>query len=108
MSVDENVFRSLVDMGIDSVLARAAAARFTHSEAAVNWCFGDGATVRRFDNVSIHLAHLQWSPEQDRVVPVPTVARPVPPTPDFAKAGTTGRCLGHECSELTPQWSTTK
>jgi uncharacterized UBP type Zn finger protein len=45
MSVDENVFRSLVDMGIDSVLARAAAARFTHSEAAVNWCFGDGANV---------------------------------------------------------------
>lgn len=96
MSVDENVFRSLVDMGIDSVLARAAAARFTHSEAAVNWCFGDGANVSRLYHAIIHHAHLQWSPEQDRPVPVPTVVRPVPPTPDYAKAGTTGRRpLGH-------------
>jgi len=47
----------------------------------------------------MHLAHLQWSPEQDRVVSAPTVARPVPPTPDYAKAGTTGRRpLGHGCA----------
>jgi len=45
MSVDDNVFRSLVDMGIGPTLARAAAVRFTHPDAAVNWCFGDGANV---------------------------------------------------------------
>jgi hypothetical protein len=45
MTVDDNVFGTLTDMGINPTLARAAAARFQHSEAAVEWCFGVGADV---------------------------------------------------------------
>lgn len=97
MSVDENVFRSLMDMGIEPVLARAAAVRFTHSEAAVNWCFGDGANVSQRPLIESSHTDLQWSPAQDEAVATPRVARPVPPTPDYAKAGTTGRRpLGHK------------
>ena len=45
MSVDEATFSQLVDMGIDPPLARAAAIRFSTAEAAINWCFGEGANV---------------------------------------------------------------
>ena len=45
MPVDEGVLRNLQEMGIDEPLARAAAERFSNVDAAVNWCFGDGANV---------------------------------------------------------------
>ena len=47
MSVNQDVFNALLDMGIDAPLARAASARFGAADAAVNWCFSDaGASVR--------------------------------------------------------------
>jgi hypothetical protein len=58
MSTDENVFRALTDMGIDSVLARAAAQRFTHVEPAINWCFGDGANVSHFHSLTRIVAYI--------------------------------------------------
>jgi hypothetical protein len=52
------VFRALTDMGIDSVLARAAAQRFTHVEPAINWCFGDGANVSHFHSLTRIVAYI--------------------------------------------------
>jgi hypothetical protein len=52
MSADDAVFTSLLDMGIDPPLARAAAVRFTHADAAVNWCFGAGMNVSAADPFS--------------------------------------------------------
>ena len=48
MSVDQGTLQLLVDMGIEPGLARAAAQRFTNGDAAVNWCFGEGANVGHF------------------------------------------------------------
>ena len=45
MSVHDDTFKQLRDMGIDAPLARAAALRFTTTDAAVNWCFGEGMNV---------------------------------------------------------------
>lgn len=42
MPVDEHIFQSLLDMGIDAPLARAASERFSTPDAAVDWCFGPG------------------------------------------------------------------
>ena len=50
MSVHEVTYISLVDMGIEPNLARAAATRFHSVEPAVNWCFGDGMSVRSFSS----------------------------------------------------------
>lgn len=45
MSLHESTFQQLKDMGIDAPLARAAALRFSTTDAAVNWCFGEGQSV---------------------------------------------------------------
>lgn len=57
--MDDGTFRSLVEMGIDSTLARAAAARFSSADAAVNWCFGEGANVRSLSLMVSRPVHLQ-------------------------------------------------
>lgn len=46
MSVHQATLQALIEMGIHAPLARAAAQRFENADAAVNWCFGDGANVR--------------------------------------------------------------
>ncbi|WVQ85746.1 hypothetical protein IAT38_007913 [Cryptococcus sp. DSM 104549] len=46
MSVSQETFQSLKDMGIEPVLAREAASRYHNIEPAVNWCFGDGQNWR--------------------------------------------------------------
>ncbi|ODO12141.1 hypothetical protein I350_00927 [Cryptococcus amylolentus CBS 6273] len=43
MSASSETLESLLAMGIEPVLAREAASRFHTADAAVNWCFGDGA-----------------------------------------------------------------
>ena len=46
MASSEDVYRSLVDMGIGPLVAREASVRFPNStEAAVNWSFGEGSDV---------------------------------------------------------------
>ncbi|TYJ52661.1 hypothetical protein B9479_006710 [Cryptococcus floricola] len=46
MSASSETLESLLAMGIERVLAREAASRFHTADAAVNWCFGDGADWR--------------------------------------------------------------
>ncbi|ODO07653.1 hypothetical protein L198_01234 [Cryptococcus wingfieldii CBS 7118] len=43
MSASSETLESLLAMGIEPVLAREASSRFHTADAAVNWCFGDGA-----------------------------------------------------------------
>lgn len=45
MSVHQPTLQALTEMGIEPDLARAAAKRFENADAAVNWCFGEGANV---------------------------------------------------------------
>ena len=49
MSVHQATLTTLIEMGIDPPLARAAAQRFENGDAAVNWCFGDGANVSQHE-----------------------------------------------------------
>lgn len=51
MSVHQETMQALIEMGIEAPKARAAALRFTKTDAAVNWCFSDGMDV---SNLRIH------------------------------------------------------
>ncbi|WVO13031.1 hypothetical protein L204_100640 [Cryptococcus depauperatus] len=43
MSISQEVFNTLIDMGIGLTLAHEAASRYHNAGPAVDWCFGDGA-----------------------------------------------------------------
>ena len=47
MTVNQEVYRQLIEMGLPSTLATGAASRFSTAEPAIEWCFGDGQNVSR-------------------------------------------------------------
>ncbi|KAK1927718.1 hypothetical protein DB88DRAFT_479018 [Papiliotrema laurentii] len=57
MTVNQEVYRQLIEMGLPSTLATGAASRFSTAEPAIEWCFGDGQN---------------WKPEDDAPEPLPT------------------------------------